>query len=119
MPNRLTKTDRESKIYAVNANTLIERLRKTRALSCNPSDVGMDGYMDWLNRYGKAYFLFGKTWGISVNRPILALLSLLASVYSSSQNVKNMAQIFFSHGNLDWCPCIYYLKSSLNSIQGI
>jgi hypothetical protein len=60
MPNSLRKSNRVSRISAVSANTLIERLRKTRALSCNPSDVGMDSYLDWLARCGKAYFLTGK-----------------------------------------------------------
>lgn len=57
MHNRLRKTSKQDVLFTASANTVIERLRKTRALSCNPSDVGMDSYLDWLSRYGKAYFL--------------------------------------------------------------
>ena len=60
MPNSLRKANKRSRIYAAGVNTLIERLRKTRALSCNPSDVGMDSYLDWLTRDGKAYFLISR-----------------------------------------------------------
>jgi hypothetical protein len=60
MPNRLRKIVKKDNAYITSASTLIERLRKTRALCCNPSDVGMDSYLDWLTRYGKAYFLMGK-----------------------------------------------------------
>jgi len=61
MTQRLHKSDRRDAVRAVNMNTLIERLRKTRALSCNPSDVGMDSYVDWLTKYGNAYFLMART----------------------------------------------------------
>lgn len=60
MPNRLRKCDKKEDAGRVSANTLIERLRKTRALSCNPSDVGMDSYLDWVTRCGRAYFLMSK-----------------------------------------------------------
>ena len=55
----MTDNLQADKRYTERVNTLIERLRKIRALSCNPSDVGMDSYLDWLNKYGKAYFLMG------------------------------------------------------------
>ena len=61
MASKWHKIDKKESVYAVQANTLIERLRKARALSCNPSDVGMDSYLDWLTRYGRAYFLMGRT----------------------------------------------------------
>lgn len=60
MPNSLRRAGKKNIVCTTDANTLIERLRKTRALSCSPSDVGMDSYMDWLTRYGKAYFLISK-----------------------------------------------------------
>lgn len=60
MHNILKRCEKKDRTSAVSANTLIERLRKTRALSCNPSDVGMDSYLDWVNRYGRAFFLMSK-----------------------------------------------------------
>lgn len=60
MPNSLRKSNKKEEASMVSANTLIERLRKTRALNCNPSDVGMDSYLDWMTKYGKAYFLMSK-----------------------------------------------------------
>ena len=56
MKNEMRRIDRRKDVFAQGVNTVIERLRKTRALSCNPSDVGMDSYLDWLTRYGNAYF---------------------------------------------------------------
>lgn len=60
MRTRMQKMDRKESRYPASANTLIERLRKTRALSCNPSDVGMDSYLDWLTKYGTSCFVMSR-----------------------------------------------------------
>lgn len=61
MKNGIEKNRGQKTITMAGADTLIERLRKMRALSCSPSDVGMDSYVDWLSRYGNAYFLITNT----------------------------------------------------------
>lgn len=60
MKSRHVRSDKRGRLYNVSVNTMIERVRKARALSCNPSDVGMDTYVDWMFKYGRAYFLIGK-----------------------------------------------------------
>ena len=45
MGTRCVRTLRKEKSYNVGIDTIIERLKKMRALNCNPSDVGLDGYV--------------------------------------------------------------------------
>ena len=47
---------KEEKLYETSIDTFIERLKKARALNCNPSDIGMDE------------FVFKRT---SNNRPVI------------------------------------------------
>jgi len=44
MATRYMRSAEKQKTCAVGIDTIIERLKKVRALNCNPSDVGMDGY---------------------------------------------------------------------------
>lgn len=60
MQSRYRRHDKKEAHYGVTNDVLIERLRKTRALNCKPSDVGMDSYLDWMSKYGRAYFLIGR-----------------------------------------------------------
>ncbi len=43
MAIRCARSIKKEKTYEAGIDTLIERLKKVRALNCNPSDVGMDG----------------------------------------------------------------------------
>ena len=45
MATRCMRSMKKVKTYEVGIDTIIERLKKMRALNCNPSDVGMDGYV--------------------------------------------------------------------------
>ncbi|MFA5146101.1 MAG: hypothetical protein WC515_01800 [Candidatus Omnitrophota bacterium] len=45
MGARYGKSGKKVTVYTANIDTFIERLRKVRALNCEPSDVGMDNYM--------------------------------------------------------------------------
>ena len=45
MATRCMRALKKPKAYEVGIDTIIERLKKMRALNCNPSDVGMDGYV--------------------------------------------------------------------------
>jgi len=45
MSARYTKSYRRNRTCDVNIDTLIERLKKVRALNCSPSDVGMDSFV--------------------------------------------------------------------------
>ena len=39
------RTCKRSEINLIDASTLIERLKKVRALNCDPSSVGIDSYV--------------------------------------------------------------------------
>lgn len=43
MGSRYIKSNKKTEIYTGNID-IIERLKKVRALNCNPSDVGIDSY---------------------------------------------------------------------------
>lgn len=43
--HRHTKTEKKEEMYDVSINTFIERLKKARALNCNPSYIGIDSYL--------------------------------------------------------------------------
>ncbi len=45
MGARYARSLKKDKQYNVGIDTIIERLKKMRALNCNPSDVGLDGYV--------------------------------------------------------------------------
>ena len=45
MGTRYARTLKKEKTYDVGIDTIIERLKKMRALNCNPSDVGLDGHV--------------------------------------------------------------------------
>jgi hypothetical protein len=45
MGARFLRMDKKKIIYPAGMDTLIERLKKMRALNCNPSDVGVDRYI--------------------------------------------------------------------------
>ena len=60
MDNKYRRSFRKSRSNNIGIETLIERLRKVRALNCSPSDVGMNDNLEWLDKYGRAYFLLGK-----------------------------------------------------------
>ena len=45
MPTRRARLNKKGKGYQVNIDTLIERFKKSRALNCNPADVGRDCYI--------------------------------------------------------------------------
>jgi len=45
MGSRYMKPNRKEKLYDVGMDTFIERLKKVRALSCSPSDIGIDNYL--------------------------------------------------------------------------
>ena len=45
MGTRYARLLNKDKQYNVGIDTVIERLKKMRALNCNPSDVGLDGYV--------------------------------------------------------------------------
>ena len=53
MTNRCAKVGKKEKHYEVGIDTIIERLKKMRALNCNPSDVGLDGYV-WKTFFANA-----------------------------------------------------------------
>ncbi len=42
---KYSRQNKKYNLYNFGAETLIERLRKVRALNCSPSDVGMDNYL--------------------------------------------------------------------------
>jgi hypothetical protein len=52
MAAKCLKAVKKDKVYEMNMgiDTLIERLKKMRALNCNPYDIGLDGYV-WKNLY--------------------------------------------------------------------
>jgi hypothetical protein len=60
MPSRERRFLRKNRTNGINVETLIERLRKIRALNATPADVGMDEGIEWLDKYGRAYFLIGR-----------------------------------------------------------
>lgn len=41
----MRKSSRRYILYTANIDTFIERLKKVRALNCDPSDVGMSNYI--------------------------------------------------------------------------
>lgn len=45
MATRCARSMKKPKTYEVGIDTIIERLKKVRALNCNPSDVGLEGYI--------------------------------------------------------------------------
>jgi len=45
MRSRYARTSKKEPTYTASIDTFIERLKKIRALNCNPSDVGMDNYV--------------------------------------------------------------------------
>ena len=46
MPSRCARSQRKREVYySANIDTFIERLKKVRALNCDPSDIGMDTYV--------------------------------------------------------------------------
>ncbi|MBN2452822.1 MAG: hypothetical protein JXB40_00980 [Candidatus Omnitrophica bacterium] len=45
MPNKCAKTAQKDKECRASVDTLTERLKKVRALNCNPADVGLDCYI--------------------------------------------------------------------------
>ncbi len=42
MDKRNERSTKKYQIYMADINTIIERLKKVRALNCNPSDVGIN-----------------------------------------------------------------------------
>lgn len=42
---RNIRTGKKVKLYDVCMDTVLERVKKMRALNCNPADVGMDNYV--------------------------------------------------------------------------
>ncbi|MCM8761144.1 MAG: hypothetical protein NC938_03305 [Candidatus Omnitrophica bacterium] len=58
MPNRYARAGKKAKHQEVGIDTIIERLKKVRALNCNPSDVGLDSYV-W-----KSFFFSNSRHGI-------------------------------------------------------
>lgn len=45
MGARYSRSYRKNRTSDINIETLIERLRKVRALNCSPSDIGMDSFV--------------------------------------------------------------------------
>lgn len=45
MGARCSRAVKKDKVCEASIDTLIERMKKIRALNCNPSDVGLDGYV--------------------------------------------------------------------------
>lgn len=45
MNSRYSRSNRKEEIYNASIDTIIERLKKVRALNCEPSDIGMDKYI--------------------------------------------------------------------------
>lgn len=45
MNSRYLRSAKKEKIYEVSIDSFIERLKKVRALNCNPSDIGIDSYV--------------------------------------------------------------------------
>lgn len=45
MDNRYARIVKRQKTYEANAETMIERVKKMRALNCNPSDIGISSYV--------------------------------------------------------------------------
>lgn len=45
MTSRSMRTGKKVKLYDVCLDTVIERVKKMRALNCNPADVGIDNYV--------------------------------------------------------------------------
>jgi len=46
MGSKHTRLEKREELYnGVSIDTLIERLKKVRALNCNPSYIGMDNYL--------------------------------------------------------------------------
>ena len=45
MNNRLPKEARKKESHGVGIETFIERLKKVRALNCNPYDIGIDSFV--------------------------------------------------------------------------
>ena len=53
MSSRYALSMKRRKVCEVNAETVIERLKKVRALNCDPFDVGMDNFiLKKVNRIG-------------------------------------------------------------------
>jgi hypothetical protein len=53
LANRCVKTLRKEKCCETGADTTVERLKKIRALNCNPSDIGLDCYI-WKSLFANA-----------------------------------------------------------------
>ena len=45
MGSRSIRTGKKVKLYDTCMDTVIERIKKMRALNCNPADVGIDSYV--------------------------------------------------------------------------
>lgn len=45
MGSRIARLEKKEETYSVNVDSFIERLKKVRALNCDPSDIGMDSFM--------------------------------------------------------------------------
>lgn len=45
MGARYIRFIKKEKVYDANIDALIERVKKMRALNCNPSDIGIDNYV--------------------------------------------------------------------------
>jgi hypothetical protein len=45
MSSRNIRIGKRVKLYDVCVDTVVERIKKMRALNCSPSDVGMDSYV--------------------------------------------------------------------------
>ncbi len=45
MTSRSIRTGKKTKLYDVCLDSMVERVKKMRALNCIPSDVGVDSYV--------------------------------------------------------------------------
>ena len=45
MSSKSTRSEKKEEFYDVGIDTFIERLKKARALNCNPSYIGIDSFM--------------------------------------------------------------------------
>lgn len=45
MRSKYRKVNRKAESYIASIDTFIERLKKIRALNCDPSDVGIDNFV--------------------------------------------------------------------------
>lgn len=51
------RTEKKTKAYDVCVDMFIERIRKMRALNCNPSDVGIDSFVWKKLSSGRAHYV--------------------------------------------------------------